>query len=320
MRKTVLGLLLGFIISSSAFAGPLGDAAKKGDVAEIERLLASGADPNEPDAIASPLHWAAMNGHATAVELLAASGAILDAQSDMLGTPLHAASGFAQVETVRALLAAGANPDTRDRNEYTPLIRAVMKNYLAPVEALLTAGADVDAVGIAPGGGNSGKGPTIALQLALLNGYDEIVDLLRASGARPIPPEVPTNLAVLGDPEQGRELAYTYCDECHTISAGDPAEIGHAFTGPPLIGLIGRDVAHQVRRDGPLHGARGPLRRRPGVPALEHHVGVRLGRGEGDGPRDQQPGCQRPAADHGCTVAASARMVVTRSRSCVSVS
>ena len=106
MRKTVLGLLLGFIISSSAFAGPLGDAAKKGDVAEIERLLASGADPNEPDAIASPLHWAAMNGHATAVELLAASGAILDAQSDMLGTPLHAASGFGQVETVRALLGA----------------------------------------------------------------------------------------------------------------------------------------------------------------------------------------------------------------------
>lgn len=88
--------LLMLFVHSPVLAGPLGDAAKRGDIAEIERLHSSSADANEMDQIASPLHWAAMKGHADAVDPLAANGASPDAQSDMLGTPFHAASGFGQ--------------------------------------------------------------------------------------------------------------------------------------------------------------------------------------------------------------------------------
>ena len=230
-----------------AQAGPVGDAAKSGDTAEIERLIASGADLNEADAMASPLHWAAMNGHASAVTLLTNHGADLDANSSMLGTPLHAAARFGHVEAIKALLAAGANPDARDRNEFTPMMHGIMEDRTEVVAALLASGADVNAVGIAPGGSHIGGGPTIALQLSIAFKRDAATDLLRAAGAGPIPPEVPGDLEAMGDAERGRELAYTYCEECHTISAGDPQRLGEA-QGPPLIGVIGTTLRTVRRR------------------------------------------------------------------------
>jgi cytochrome c2 len=241
MRKTVLGLLLGLGFTSSAFAGPLGDAAKEGDVAEIERLLAAGTDANEDDPMASPLHWAAMNGHADAVVLLAAGGAELDAPSKV-GLPLHAAARFDRVDAVRALLAAGANPNARDGDGYTPLMRAVANNRIAVVEALIAGGADVNAITIALERGRV-QGPTIALHEANFLGHDEIAEILRAGGAAPGPPDVPTYLAKLGDPERGKELARTVCKICHTVAVEDEPTMEQSQTGPPLIGLIGRPVA-----------------------------------------------------------------------------
>ena len=230
-------------IATPTLAGPINDAAKNGDVGEIQRLLNAGADANETDPMASPLHWAAMKGHAGAVQLLAEHGATLDAQSDMLGTPLHAASRFGHVEAVGELIAAGADLDAPDRDKFTPLMRAVIETRPEAVEALLSAGADVDAVGDAPGGWEIGYGPTIALQLAIRYGRDDIAQLLTANGAGPIPPEVPANLLTQGDPERGQELAYTYCEECHSISADDPPRQSDILAGPPLIGLMGRPVA-----------------------------------------------------------------------------
>jgi len=226
----------------AAVAGPVGDAAKAGDIAEIERLLASGADANEDDALASPLHWAAMNGHEAAVATLVANGARLDAQSNMLGAPLHAAARFNRIDALNTLLAAGADPDVRDRDAFTPLMRAVIENRPDAVRALIAGGADVNAVGNAPGGLQIGKGQTIALQLALRYERHDLADMLRAAGAGALPPPVPADIATLGDPVRGRELAYTYCGECHSIEAGDPMRAA-ADDGPPLIGLIGRPVA-----------------------------------------------------------------------------
>ncbi len=231
------------MVAVPAFAGPMNDAARNGDVNEIQRLLNAGADANEADLVASPLHWAAMKGHSAAVQLLAEHGAALDAQSNMLGTPLHAASRFGHVEAVNELIAAGADLDAPDRDEFTPLMRAVVANRFAAVEALLSAGADVDAVGLAPGGWEIGYGPTIALQLAISYELDEIVQLLKENGAGPTPPEVPADLLARGDPEHGQVLAYTYCKECHSISAGDAPRISDLVSGPPLIGLMGRPVA-----------------------------------------------------------------------------
>ena len=242
MRSLILWMIAGLAFTIPVSAGPVSDAAKAGDAAEIEALLSSGADANEEDPMASPLHWAAMNGHTDAVNVLAKNGAELNAQSSMLGAPLHAASRFNRVDTINALLAAGADPDVRDRDNFTPLMRAIVENRPAAAEALIAGGANINAVGNAPGGTQIGGGPTIALQLSISFGREDITEMLRAAGAGPIPPQVPANLAGIGEPDRGRELAYTYCEECHTIAPGDPERTG-AAQGPPLIGIIGRPVA-----------------------------------------------------------------------------
>jgi len=232
------------MFSTTALAGPVSDAAKSGDAAEIERLLAAGSDANEEDPIASPLRWAAMNGHAAAVAVLVENGADITAPSSMLGAPLHAASRFGRTDAIKALPAAGANPDVRDQIEFTPLMRTVIENRLAAVDALLEGGADVNAVGVAQGGAmDIGYGPTIALQLSIRFERDEITRLLQSAGAGPIPPEVPSDLATLGDAKQGREFAYGVCSICHRIEEVDPVIMGDIRSGPPLFGLIGRPVA-----------------------------------------------------------------------------
>jgi cytochrome c2 len=244
MLKTSLGALIVSIFTLPALAGPVSDAAKKGDVAELERLLDAGGDVNETDSFAPPLHLAAMIGHVGAVQLLAARGANLNATSS-LGTPLHAAVQFGKVEAIRALLSVGADPDARDNDGYTPLIRAASRPSVQVVEALIAGGADVDAIAI--GKSNQGeKGPLIALHEANLQGLDETASALRAGGAGPITPEIPSDLASLGDPERGRELAYSKCNICHTISADDVPNGPHPYYNsvlPTLVGIIGRPVA-----------------------------------------------------------------------------
>lgn len=243
MKTFPVFLFLGLLLAIPTLAGPLGDAAKRGDVAEIDRLLKSGVDANEPDPMASPLHWAAMNGHSAAVTLLVTNGANLEAKSNMLGTPLHAAARFNRVEAVNELLSAGANPNSRDKDEFTPLMRAVVENRVEAIKVLLSSGADANAVGVAPGGRVLGLGPTISLHIAIRNGFDEVTDLLRTSGAGPIPPEVPADLAQRGDAVKGRELAYQDCSGCHRLEGSDPPLLKKISFGPPLIGVIGRPVA-----------------------------------------------------------------------------
>jgi len=224
------------------YAGPMNDAAKKGDLAEIERLLAAGADVNEADPMASPIHYAAMRGHADAVALLAAQGADVNAGSK-IGAPLHAAARFGHAEAVLALLAAGARPDVRDERDLTPLMHAAWERKPEAADALIAGGADVGATGVMRNAAGFGAGPTTALHLAITRKSDAVETLLRSAGAGPMPPEVPADLATRGDPARGDELAHTFCTECHEVSADDPPNIGHRASGPPLIGVIGRPVA-----------------------------------------------------------------------------
>jgi hypothetical protein len=122
----------------------LTDAASRGDVAELARLLAAGADPGaregseewtplqraachghadairlllqvgarEEGASASgwtPLMWAAHNGHTAAIEALLRGGADVNATNDWGSACLHLASAYGSVDAVRMLVAAGAN-------------------------------------------------------------------------------------------------------------------------------------------------------------------------------------------------------------------
>jgi ankyrin repeat protein len=136
---------------------PLARAAHEGNIAEIRRLIAAGADPNQYDASRhTALHWAARGGHppgphecrgegadrADVVETLIDLGAdinAIDRRAAIPGgssgwTPLHTALQHEQFKTAERLLQLGANADIRSRQGKT--ILATAEDEGAPRELL----------------------------------------------------------------------------------------------------------------------------------------------------------------------------------------
>jgi ankyrin repeat protein len=78
------------VMSSSALAGPLHEAARTGDINEVERLIADGAKVNARDKLgARPLHLPAYRGHQAVAKLLIANGAKVNARDKQGRTPLY---------------------------------------------------------------------------------------------------------------------------------------------------------------------------------------------------------------------------------------
>jgi ankyrin repeat protein len=117
------------------------EAAASGNLAEIDSLLAAGADVNAPGLLAlqppggpsvfglmpvepklalSPLLAAASRGQAAAVQRLLERGA--DAKEDhvLYGTALHVAAQAGSPETIRLLLAAGLSATCKNKQGLTP--------------------------------------------------------------------------------------------------------------------------------------------------------------------------------------------------------
>jgi len=190
-------------------------AAARGDVAEIERLIAAGDKPNIQDAKSrTPLHVAAFGGHYGAVRMLIRLGAdpnALEAQRydvvtiaavqndlDVLmavlehganpraitspynGTALIAAAHLGHAEVVRTLIIAGAPLDHVNNLGWTALMESIVlgnggKDHTATLEALVKAGANVN---IADRQGITPLGHARA------RGYSDMVRILEAAGAR----------------------------------------------------------------------------------------------------------------------------------------
>jgi len=195
------------------YAG-LHDAAARGDVGEIERLIGQGEKPNIQDANSrTPLHVAAFlrqHGAARALLRLGANANALDAQRyDILtiasvnddlamlnlaleggsnaravtslynDTALIAAAHRGHVEIVRALIAAKAPLNHVNDLGRTALLEAIVlgnggRNHTATVEALVQAGADVTL---------ADRHGTTALQHARTRGFSQIARILEHAGA-----------------------------------------------------------------------------------------------------------------------------------------
>ena len=191
-------------------------AAARGDTAALQRLLAGRPDVNARDAHGrTPLHVATFARQREAVRLLAHAGAALDLlendrydavtiaavadDEDTLrlllqlgasakqvtsrydGTALIAAAHLGHAGVVRQLIAAGAPLDHVNNLHWTALIESIVlgdggARHQATLQALLDAGASTR---LADRHGNT------PLQLARQRGYDAMVKMLEAAGARP---------------------------------------------------------------------------------------------------------------------------------------
>ena len=190
-------------------------AAHRGDVAAIEKLIASKADVNARDGYGrTPLHVATFARHRDVIRTLAKAGANLG----MLERDLYDAVTIASVaddeETLRSLLALGASAKlTTSRYDGTALIAAAHLGHDNVVRQLIAAGAPLDHVNnlhwtaviesIVLGNGGSRHQATLKalieakanlqladrqgntpLALAKSRGYREMVVMLESAGAK----------------------------------------------------------------------------------------------------------------------------------------
>eukprot|EP00899_Mesostigma_viride_P011736 jgi/Mesvir1/20563/Mv06235-RA.5 len=142
---------------ASSLAGPLREACTKGDVAAVEKLLASGADPTrkaEGDGGSSgdgggitPFLVAVEKGHAKVVQLLLQKSVVrVDVRAvDKRGrVALHVAAARGHAEVVRLLVLEGkALVDVRDKDGKTPLdlaataeVRKLLKELASATAAI----------------------------------------------------------------------------------------------------------------------------------------------------------------------------------------
>ncbi len=106
----------------------LAAAAKAGNVVEVRRLLACGADPNSKgERQGTPLFWAVMSGSTEVARVLIAHGAEVNAPDEDGFTALHAAAYWSRKDIAELLVANGADTNAKGTGGWTPLLKALEK-------------------------------------------------------------------------------------------------------------------------------------------------------------------------------------------------
>lgn len=155
----------------------------------------------------TPLHLAAARGDLPAATVLLAETDAIDRRNGSGRTALHEASKRGHTEVAALLLQHGANPNAKGKQGYTPLLAAAERGHADTIAMLLSRDADLRATCAC---GDSALHRTVrqghvaaaqtllehgipvnqkthgqtALEIALLNQDDELVQLLRAHGGK----------------------------------------------------------------------------------------------------------------------------------------
>jgi len=139
---TIVFVILPIVLSDvSLFAHTIHNAALRGDIAQVHKLLDEGESVNSRDEKGwTPLHYAAAAGHDAVVKLLLDKRASVDARDSDRETPLHKASQLGRNSTVNLLLDRGASVNVQDNQGQTPLHKA---GNAGIVKTLINHGADI---------------------------------------------------------------------------------------------------------------------------------------------------------------------------------
>jgi uncharacterized protein len=148
---------------------PLQCAARKGHLAAIVALLKAGARVDGADSSGlTPLMYAAVGGHTAATDVLLGAGADVHRASNHGNTALHWASRNGHSDAARVLLEAGARADVRDRDSKRPidLVRAPLVCSLRPRDSITSLGRRVAPAQVCDGGNKHNKAALRALLAA----------------------------------------------------------------------------------------------------------------------------------------------------------
>lgn len=154
-------------------------AVRAGDLEQVERMIAAGANLDETNSLGqSGLHVAATIENVRIAQVLLDAGASADGPPGprWRSTPLMVAARAGHRDIVRLLVERGANVDANGM--YTPLCMAVYANSLDVVEFLVGCGADVNLP--IPFGSYAGRTP---LMEAAVEGCAPIAAFLLSRGA-----------------------------------------------------------------------------------------------------------------------------------------
>jgi len=123
-------------------------AVESGDTAQVESLLAKGADVNAKDEDGRmAFMFAAGEGHPSILEVLLAKGADVNAKDKNDRTALFFAASKGHPSIVKALLAKGADVNAKDKDGRTALHYATEGNHKEVIEILQQASTAPTSVG-----------------------------------------------------------------------------------------------------------------------------------------------------------------------------
>lgn len=165
-----------------AFADPIHEAAKTGNVPLVERLLKQGVDVNLRDEQGnSALHHAVAEAQIEVVNaLLRGVNVDVNVRNNKGETPLHLAGSRGRPKTVALLIEKGARIDELDEVERTALCWAVVEGRPETIQVLLDKGADINGVS-----NEYDHIAAVPLVCAVEGGKRSIVALLLERGAQP---------------------------------------------------------------------------------------------------------------------------------------
>lgn len=177
-------ILAGVVLMTGAGEAQTGllEAAGRGDLAAVNRLIAAKADLEQRDGQRqTPLLLAVAGNHVAVAKALLAAGASPNAQAANQDTPWLLAGASGRTEIIAAMLPL--KPDLTIRNRYggNALIPACERAHVETAKLLLTSGIDVNHV--------NNLGWTCLLEIVILGDggprHQQVAQLVLDAGADP---------------------------------------------------------------------------------------------------------------------------------------